>query len=132
MGHRARPTDMTPEQTVDEFICWVLAGDLDGVRQMANEYDNVPVGKNIGRQAMKDFLRVMAGMGEVTSEIHRQAGFGHTVMNQRTDRFVLGDRQIDRPVAGLFELADGGKVCLWRAYFDYATFERQLAPTEAG
>jgi limonene-1,2-epoxide hydrolase len=122
MGHRARPTDMTPEQTVDEFICWVLAGDLDGVRQMANEYDNVPVGKNIGRQAMKDFLRVMAGMGEVTSEIHRQAGFGHTVMNQRTDR----------PVAGLFELADGGKVCLWRAYFDYATFERQLAPTEAG
>jgi limonene-1,2-epoxide hydrolase len=53
-------------------------------------------------------------------------------MNERTGRFVLGDRQIDLPVAGVFELDDLGKICLQRDYFPYATFERQLAPPEAG
>jgi limonene-1,2-epoxide hydrolase len=126
---------MTPEQTVDEFLRRVLADDLDGACQLASEdieYDNVPVGKNIGHQAMKDFLGVMSGIGEVTFEIHRQVVVGRTVMNERTDRFVLGDRQIDLPVAGLFELDADGKICLWRDYFDYATFERQLAPPEVG
>jgi limonene-1,2-epoxide hydrolase len=126
---------MTPEQTVDEFIRRVLTDDLDGACQLASEtieYDNVPVGKNIGHQAMKDILGVMAGIGKVTFEIHRQLVVGRTVMNERTDRFVQGDRHIDLPVAGVFELDDDGKICLWRDYFDYATFERQMASTEAG
>lgn len=132
---RGRLPDMTSEQTVDEFIRRVLADDLDGACELASEdieYDNVPVGKNIGHQAMKDFLGVMAGMGDVTFEIHRQVVVGRTVMNERTDRFVLGERTIDLPVAGVFELDDDGKICLWRDYFDYATFERQLAPSPNG
>jgi limonene-1,2-epoxide hydrolase len=121
---------MTPEQTVDEFIRRVLADDLDGACDLASddiEYDNVPVGKNHGHQAMRDFLAVMAGVGTVTFEVHRQLAHGRTVMNERTDRFVVGDRVIDLPVAGVFEVDDEGKICLWRDYFDYATFERQLA-----
>lgn len=132
---RGRLTCMTPEQTVDEFIRRILAEDLDGACELASEdieYDNVPVGKNIGHQAMKDFLIVMASMGEVTFEIHRQVSVGRIVMNERTDQFVVGDRQIDLAVAGVFELDDDGKICLWRDYFDYASFERQLVPPEAG
>lgn len=125
---------MTPEQTVDEFIRRVLADDLDGACELAStdiEYDNVPIGKNIGHQAMKEFLAVMAGIGEVTFEVHRQLSDGRTVMNERTDRFQIGDRRIDLPVAGVFELDDDGKISLWRDYFDYASFERQLASPDA-
>ena len=126
---------MTPSETVDEFIRRVLADDLDGACALTSEdieYDNVPVGKSVGHQAMKDFLAVMAGIGEVTFEVHRQVSAGRTVMNERTDRFHVSGRQIDLPVAGVFELDGDGKICLWRDYFDYATFERQLADLTPG
>ena len=126
---------MTPEETVNEFVRRILAGDLDGACDLASvdiEYDNVPIGKNVGHQAMKDFLSQMAGIGEVTFETHRQVSDGRTVMNERTDTFQMGDRRIDLPVAGVFELDGDGRICLWRDYFDYATFERQLAAPDAG
>ena len=120
---------MTPSETVDEFIRRVLADDLDGACALASEdieYDNVPVGKNVGHQAMKDFLAVMAGIGEVTFEVHRQVSVGRTVMNERTDRFLKGDISADLPVAGVFEVRDG-KIALWRDYFDMTTMSSQLA-----
>ncbi|HEY5110454.1 MAG TPA: limonene-1,2-epoxide hydrolase family protein [Acidimicrobiales bacterium] len=135
MTHRVKLVAMTPEETVDEFIRRVLAHDLDGACELASEdieYDNVPIGKNIGHQAMKDILTVMAGIGDVTFEIHRQVSAGRTVMNERTDRFEVGERRIDLPVAGVFELDDDGKICLWRDYFDYGWFERELAEPDAG
>ena len=49
-----------------------------------------------------------------------------TVMNERTDRFEMGGRWIELPVAGLFTVQDG-KITLWRDYFDDATFRQQLA-----
>ena len=49
-----------------------------------------------------------------------------TVMNERTDRFEMGDRWIELPVAGLFTVRDG-TITLWRDYFDDATFRQQLA-----
>jgi limonene-1,2-epoxide hydrolase len=48
------------------------------------------------------------------------------VMNERTDRFEMGGRWIELPVAGLFTVQDG-KITLWRDYFDDATFRQQLA-----
>jgi len=47
-------------------------------------------------------------------------------MNERTDRFEMGGRWIELPVAGLFTVQDG-KITLWRDYFDDATFRQQLA-----
>ena len=47
---------MTPEETVDEFIKRIVAMDLDGATELVSddvEYDNVPIGKNIGPEAMK-------------------------------------------------------------------------------
>lgn len=45
---------MTPEATVNEFIRRVVANDLESALEMVTddiEYDNVPIGKNIGPDA---------------------------------------------------------------------------------
>ena len=59
---------------------------------------------------------------------HYQVVAGDVVMNERLDRFQLGGRWVEVPVAGLFVLRDGG-IALWRDYFDLATYRRQTGPT---
>src|SRR5689334_5201970 len=117
---------MTPEETVNEFIRRVVSMDLDGACELVSsdvEYDNVPMGKNFGPEGIKAFLQPMVdGLDEVQFVVHRQAGTGNTVINERTDRFRVGDNWLDLPVCGVFELNGSGKICLWRDYFDMQTF----------
>lgn len=126
----ADPTQ-TPEATVNRFIELVVGGDLDGALALVSadcEYDNVPMGKNIGPDAMKAFLAPMTeGVDEVVFEILRQTATGNVVMNERVDRFRVGEKWIDLPVAGVFEVDDDGKISLWRDYFDLATMTDQMA-----
>jgi limonene-1,2-epoxide hydrolase len=121
---------MTPEETVDEFIARVVGLDLDAACELLTddvEYDNVPMGKNIGPDALKAFLGGMGtGVDEVQFVVHRQAASGDVVINERTDRFRVGERWFDLPVAGVFELRDG-KIALWRDYFDMAPVNEMLA-----
>ena len=122
---------MTPEEIVDEFIRRVVAKDLDGACELVTadvEYDNVPMGKNVGPEGIKTFLQPMVeGLDEVEFVIHRQTATGGTVMNERTDRFRVGETWIDLPVAGVFEVDDDGLITLWRDYFDLPTMMDQLA-----
>ena len=126
---------MTPEETVDEFIRRVVAVDLDGAAELVSddlEYDNVPIGKVSGPEGLKSFLSAMvSGIDEVVFVVHRQTAAGNTVMNERTDRFRLGENWIDLPVAGVFEVGHDGKIVLWRDYFDAATFYSQLETVTA-
>ena len=112
---------MTAEEIVDQFIARVVAQDLDGACELVAddlEYDNVPMGKNHGPAGLKAFLGAMAGgVTDLQFVVHRQVAAGDLVFNERTDRFLIGDRWFDLPVAGVFELRDG-KIVLWRDYFD--------------
>jgi limonene-1,2-epoxide hydrolase len=56
-------------------------------------------------------------------------GEADVVMNERFDRFLVGGRWIEVPVAGLFVLRDG-RIALWRDYFDAATYRSQTASSE--
>lgn len=122
---------MTPEEIVDEFIRRVVAKDLDGACALVTddvEYDNVPLGKNVGPEGMKAFLQPMVdGLDEVEFVIHRQTASGNIVMNERTDRFRVKDVWIDLPVAGVFEVNDDGLITMWRDYFDLQTMMDQMA-----
>jgi len=122
---------MTPEETVNEFIARVVAKDIDGACELVAadvEYDNVPMGKNHGPDAMRAFLEPMVGgLDEVQFVTHRQTATGNLVMNERTDRFRVGDKWMDLPVAGIFEVGDDGLIVLWRDYFDMETMNTQLA-----
>ena len=121
---------MTPEETVDEFIHRLVTQNLDGACELVTddlEYDNVPMGKNVGPEGLKTFLQPMVdGLDEVEFVVHRQTATGNVVMNERTDRFRLGENWLELPVAGIFELT-GDKISLWRDYFDMATFNDQMA-----
>ena len=121
---------MTPEETVNEFIARVVAKDIDGACELVAadvEYDNVPMGKNHGPDGIKAFLGGMvSSLDEVQFVTHRQTATGNVVMNERTDRFRVGDKWMDLPVAGIFEVSDDGLIVLWRDYFDLETMNAQL------
>ena len=121
---------------VDEFIRRVVGKDLDGACELVTddcEYDNVPMGKNIGPEGIKAFLAPMVdSLDEVQFVVHRQTATGNVVMNERTDRFRTGDTWMDLPVCGVFELTDDGKISLWRDYFDLPTMMDQIAALGGG
>lgn len=129
-------TTSSPEAIVDEFIRRVVAIDLDGACELVSddlEYDNVPVGKNHGPDGLKAFLEMMVGgVDEVQFVTHRQTTADNVVMNERTDRFRIGEAWIELPVAGVFEVNDAGKITLWRDYFDMATYTDQMTKITAG
>ena len=112
----------TALDTVNEFMGRINAGDLEGALHLCHpdiEYDNVPMGKNLGVDATREFLAPMVvGMDSVHWMVHREAETGKIVCNERTDRFLKGDRHADIPVMGVWEVDDGGLITLWRDYFD--------------
>ena len=113
---------MTALETVNDFIAHVNAGDLDAALALCHpdiEYDNVPMGKNLGVAAAREFLAPMVeGMDRVEWIVHREAATGNIVCNERTDRFFKGDRHADIPVMGVWEVDTDGRITLWRDYFD--------------
>lgn len=54
---------------------------------------------------------------------------GNIVMAERLDRTHLGDRSVDLPCCGVFEM-DNGKISAWRDYFDLATYTRAMVATK--
>ena len=114
---------------VSEFIHCLERKDLEAALALVTddvEYDNVPMGKVFGpdgiRAALGGFL---AGAGGIEWVVHHQVESGDTVMNERLDRFEVGGKWVEIPVAGLFVLRDG-RIALWRDYFDQPTFRDQL------
>ena len=120
---------MTPEQVVTDLIRACEAHDLDAVVALVTEdieYDNVPIGKVFGPDGVLGVLS--AGVSQAASQVewvvHRQVAAGNTVMNERTDRFLVDERWIEIPIAAVFEIR-GDKVSLWRDYFDLDTYRSQ-------
>ncbi len=120
---------MTPEEVATALIRACEARDLDAVAELVTddiEYDNVPIGKVFGPDGVRRVLS--AGASEAASQVewvvHRQVSSGNTVMNERTDRFLVDDRWIEIPIAAVFEVR-GDKVSLWRDYFDLESYRAQ-------
>ena len=90
------------------------------------EYDNVPIGKVFGPEGVRKVLSggVTQEATEIEWVVHRQIESGDTVMNERTDRFLVNDSWVEIPIAAVFVVRDG-KVALWRDYFDLETYRRQ-------
>lgn len=51
---------------------------------------------------------------------------GDLVVAERVDHVAVGDKRINLPVVGVFEIA-GGKIKAWRDDFDMATYVNALA-----
>ena len=90
------------------------------------EYDNVPIGTVHGPDGVRSVLSggVTAAASEIQWVVHRQVADGDTVMNERTDRFLVDGRWIEIPIAAVFVVREG-RVTLWRDYFDLESYRRQ-------
>jgi limonene-1,2-epoxide hydrolase len=120
---------MTPDEVVTALVRACEARDMDAVLSLVSddiEYDNVPIGPVHGPDGVRSVLSggVTAAAEQVEWVVHRQVAAGSTVMNERTDRFLVDGRWIEIPIAAVFEVHDG-RVTLWRDYFDLETYRRQ-------
>jgi limonene-1,2-epoxide hydrolase len=124
-----------PADVVTHFIKAVERKDLDHALSHLTddcEYDNVPLRKVVGREAVREILGpFLAAYDQVEWRVLHQVESGNldqgVVMNERLDRFHAGDRWLELPVAGLFVIRHG-QISLWRDYFDRDTLMRMMAP----
>src|ERR1700730_2204438 len=123
---------MTPLETVRAFMEAAANRDYDSALGLLTddvEYQNMPLPPVHGGAAVRDTLEMLLASAE-SSEwvVHREVASDNLVMNERTDRFLVSGRWIELPVAGVFELR-GGRIALWRDYFDLETIMKQMAPS---
>ena len=120
-------------ELVNTFMKAASAGDYDTALSLLSEdveYQNMPLPAVTGRDAVRETLEALLGMASASEwVVHRELADGSTVMNERTDRFHVGDRWLELPVAGVFRVRDG-KIVLWRDYFDLDTIMKQMAPAD--
>ena len=113
------------EQVVREFCDTFPRRDIDEILGFFADgatYHNIPMAPAVGEDAIRGVLELFVPASEsIEFEVLAIASAGDTVFTERVDRFVMGDRKIELPVAGVFEVRDG-KIAAWRDYFDMQMF----------
>jgi limonene-1,2-epoxide hydrolase len=115
---------------VQDFIGACSANDLERVMTFFSDdcaYHNIPMAPVTGPDAIRAVLTGFMGMAsEIDWVLHNiSQGSNGVVLTERTDRFKIGEKWIEIPVMGTFDLRDG-KICGWRDYFDLGQFQSQL------
>jgi limonene-1,2-epoxide hydrolase len=88
-------------------------------------YHNMPMPPMTGKPAIRNVLDMFLKPAQsVEFAMLHIAGDGDVVHTERIDRFDMGEKKVELPVAGVFEIRDG-KIAAWRDYFDMATWTRQ-------
>jgi limonene-1,2-epoxide hydrolase len=90
-------------------------------------YHNMPMPPVKGKDAIRSVLDIFVRPSQaIEFTMLNLASAGDTVFTERVDRFTMGPKKVDLPVAGVFEVRDG-KIAAWRDYFDMATWTRQTS-----
>jgi limonene-1,2-epoxide hydrolase len=132
-GTIARPETGDPmdnESIVREFIeAWSRLDpkELAGYFAEDGVYHNMPTGPVQGRENVEKMIAgFSASWTETNWEIVHLMGRDDVVIAERVDRTKLGDKSVDLPCTGVFEL-ENGKIKVWRDYFDLGTYTRGIA-----
>lgn len=120
-----------PGEIVTAFIAAVEAKDLDTALGLVTDdvsYENVPIAPLVGKPAMRATLDTfLKSATRVEWRTLRQVVSDNVVINERLDRFQIGDGWLELPIAGFFEITDKGLISVWRDYFDMSTYARQFS-----
>ncbi|MBI2913185.1 MAG: nuclear transport factor 2 family protein [Chloroflexi bacterium] len=88
-------------------------------------YHNMPLAPARGNAGIRNVLEMfLKPSRSVEFVILNIAASGDVVLTERVDKFAMEGRNVELPVAGVFEVK-GGKIAAWRDYFDMATWTRQ-------
>ena len=89
-------------------------------------YHNMPAAPVQGRAAIEQFIRGFTASWTKTDwEIKSLLEQGDVVIAERIDRTRAGEKRVDLPCTGVFEIRDGRIAC-WRDYFDLGTYTRAM------
>ncbi len=117
------------EQVILDFIeAWSRLDpvELAGFFTDDGIYHNMPTQPVQGRANVEGLIRgFSASWTETTWDVLNIMSSGEVVIAERVDRTQAGDKSVDLPVVGVFEL-EGGKIKVWRDYFDQGTYMRAM------
>ncbi|CAN5219484.1 limonene-1,2-epoxide hydrolase family protein [soil metagenome] len=114
---------------VEKFLYSLRDKDLTTADSLLDDnlvYQNVGFPTIRGRErAMKLFAGMQRPSFGFDVKIHRTAGEGATVLNERSDALIIGPVRLNFWVCGVFEVHDG-RITLWRDYFDNLDFAKAV------
>lgn len=108
-----------PRLDVDELVSFFAP---DGI------YHNMPTDPVQGHDALTTFIGAFIGGWSATEWdiLNITETADGIVFCERLDRTMVGDKPAHLPCCGVFEM-DGGKIKIWRDYFDMGTYMNALA-----
>ncbi len=90
-------------------------------------YYNIPAQPVGGRENVEKLIAgFTAAWTETDWEIVNVVAAGDLVVAERVDRTRAGDKSVDLPCVGVFEL-ENGKIKVWRDYFDMGTYVKSMS-----
>jgi len=119
------------EKTVTDFCNALRDRSMNKLVSYLTEdvyYHNMPWEPVHGHDGVRKVLTAFVEGDKIVLEkmdIKNTTSAGNVVMNERVDRFVIGPKKIELPVAGVFEIRNG-KIAAWRDYFDLEGFTKQM------
>ncbi len=119
------------EQVVIDFFHAFDKLDLEEALSCLTEdcvHDDKPVGRHEGTAAIREFFAPqMEQLESFRAELKDTVSVGNMVMNERVDWIGLkGGKKAELPVMAAFEIK-GGKIAVWRDYYDMASFQKQIS-----
>jgi len=89
-------------------------------------YHNMPTRPVAGHAALRAFIGGFIGPWTSTEwDVLNIVSRGDLVIAERLDRTRVGDKPVDLPCCGVFEM-EGGRIKVWRDYFDMGTYVSAL------
>ncbi len=121
------------ETLVRDFCAAFARRDIDELLGFFTDdavYHNMPMQPVQGKAAIRPVLEMFLKPAQsVEFAILNISAAQNVVLTERLDTFMIGDRRVALPIAGVFELRDG-KIAAWRDYFDLATWAKQANPQQ--
>jgi limonene-1,2-epoxide hydrolase len=111
------------EGVIDRFIAAWERRDVDELLDFFTEdavWHVMPMKPAVGKPAIRTHVEAWLRT-QPQGVVHRQVSNGNVVMHERTDRCTFGGREIEGPVAAVFEVKDG-RITAWREYVDMTPF----------
>lgn len=121
----------SPLELVKSFLNTMMKKDYDaGLKLVSDdcEYTNVPLSSVRGPAGVRAVLEpFFAPTLENEFVVKHELTDGTVVFLERLDRHRLATGWVELPVNGVFEVR-GGRITLWRDYFDAATILKVWPP----
>lgn len=116
-------------QIITDFIAAWSRLDADELIEYFTDdgtYYNMPAQPVTGKDNVKKLIEsFLTTWTETQWDIIHLVSSGDVVIAERLDRTKLGDKSVDLPCCGVFEM-EGGKIKVWRDYFNMETYVSAL------